>query len=83
MAALIMLDLSADVIDHPILLKRVEVSLEMKRKGLTWVNSYLTGRTQFVSMTDITSPDVGLVFWYTTGIRFSTKELLYIYQTSW
>jgi len=42
MTALIMLDLSAafDVIDHPLLLKRLELSFGIKEKALTWVKSY-------------------------------------------
>jgi len=44
MAALIMLDKSAafDVIDHPILLKRLEFSFGIEKKALTWAQSYLT-----------------------------------------
>ena len=73
MTALIMLDLSAafDVIDHPILLKRLEFSFGIKEKALTWVKSYLTDRSRCVSMTNETSPDVGDSFWCTTGIRFT------------
>jgi len=62
--ALIMLDLFAafDVIDHPILLKRLEFSFGIKEKALTWVKSYLADRTQCVSVANKTSPDVGLLF---------------------
>jgi len=44
MTALIMLHLSAtiNVIDHPILPKCLEFSLEIKEKALTWIKSYLT-----------------------------------------
>jgi len=64
MTALIMLDLSTafDVIDHPILIKHLEFSFGIKKKALTWVKSYLTDRTQCVSVANKTSPDVGLLF---------------------
>jgi len=64
MTALIMLDLSAafDVIDHPILLKRLEFSFGIKEKALSWVKSYLIDRTQCVSVANKTSPDIGLLF---------------------
>jgi len=64
MAALIMLDLSAalNVVDHPELLKRLEFSLGIKDKPLTWVKSCLADRTQCVSVADKTSTYVGLLF---------------------
>ena len=60
MTALIILDLSAafDVIDHPILLKRLEFSFGIKENALTLVKSYLPDRTQYVSVAKKTSPDV-------------------------
>ena len=65
MAALIMLDLSGtfDVIDHPILRKRLEFSFGINGKGFIWVKLYLTDRTYCVqSVAGKTSPDVGLQF---------------------
>jgi len=46
MNALIMLDLSEafDVIDHAILLKRLEFSFCIKENALIWVKFYLTDR---------------------------------------
>ena len=60
MTTLIMHDLSAafDVIDHPILLKRLAFSLGFKGKALTWLKSYIVNRTQFVSEADKTPPDL-------------------------
>ena len=79
-----MLDLSAafDVIDHPILLKRLEFSFGIKEKALTQVKSYLADRTQCFSVANKTAPYLRSSFWCTTGVRFRTKELLYAYQTS-
>jgi len=50
MTELTMLDLSAafDVIDHPILMKRLEFSFGIKEKALTWVKSCLTDIIQCV-----------------------------------
>ena len=61
---LIMLDLSAafDLINHPILLKRLEVSFGIKEKALTWVKSYLADRTECVSVANKTSPNVSILF---------------------
>jgi len=46
--SLIMVDISAgfDVIDHPILLKLLEVSFSIKENALILVNSYLTDRSR-------------------------------------
>ena len=76
MTALIMLDLSAafDVIDHPILLKRLEFSFGIKEKALTWVKSYLADRTQCVSVANKTSPDVGLLFGVPQGSVLGPKN---------
>jgi len=74
MTALIMLDLSAafDVIDHPILLKPLELSFGIKDKALTWVKSYLIAKTQCVSVSDKTSSD-GL-FGVTQGSVLGAKN---------
>ena len=47
---LALLDLSAafDTIDHSILLRRLQTSFGVCDTALTWITSYLTGRTQRV-----------------------------------
>ena len=59
MTALIIHDLSAavEITNQPILVKRLELSLGFKGKALTWLKSYLSDRTQCVSVADKTSPD--------------------------
>ena len=76
MTALIMLDLSAafDVIDHPILPKRLEISFGIKEKASTWVKLYLVYRTQCVSVANKTSPDVGLLFGVPKGSILGPKN---------
>jgi len=76
MTALIMLDLSAafDIIDHPMLLKRLEFSFGIEEKALTWVKSYLTDRTQCVSVMDKTYPDVDLPFGVPQGYVLRSKN---------
>jgi len=76
MAALIMLVLPVafDVIDHPILLKRLEFSFGIKEKALTWVKSYLADRTHCVPVTDKISPDVDLHFGVSQGSVLGPKN---------
>ena len=49
MAGVMMVDLSAafDMVDHSILLDKLEL-LGIDRHGLTWIESYLGGRSQCV-----------------------------------
>ena len=49
---LVLLDLSLafDTIDHFMLLQRLEVCFGIKETALEWIRSYLTGRTQKVSV---------------------------------
>ena len=64
MVILVMLDLSAafDVIDHDILLKRVEYSYGITADALSWIQSYLKDRIQCVSIGNETSSDKVLNF---------------------
>jgi len=64
MTGLILFDLSAafDVIDHTIVLKRLEFSFGIKEMVLTWVSSYLTDKTHCVSIANKISSDVSLLF---------------------
>ena len=48
------------LIKHPMLLTHLESFCGTKGNALIWVKSYLTDRAQCVSVTDKTSPDVGL-----------------------
>jgi len=52
MAALVLLDLSAafDVIDHKILQKRLEYSFGVTGSALSWINSYLSDRSQYIAI---------------------------------
>ena len=64
MVILVMLDLSAafDVIDHEILLKRLEYSYGITADALSWIQSYLKDRIQCVSIGNETSSDKVLNF---------------------
>ena len=67
---LILLDLSAafDTVDHTILLNRLETTFGIRDTALKWIASYITGRTQKVTIGDLatnlgaTSDPVTLTF---------------------
>ena len=63
-----------NVINHPILLKRLEFSFGIKEKALTCVKLYLADRIQCVSVANKTLPDVGLLFGVPQGSVLRPKN---------
>ena len=63
-AVLLMLDLSAvfDMIDHSILLRRLEHSSGISDSVILWFRSYLEGRTQRVAVGSVHSNSIQLNF---------------------
>ena len=61
---LVLLDLSAafDTVDHAILLRRLETSFGITDAALAWFSSYLSGRSQRVSVNGETSDCYPLPF---------------------
>ena len=59
-----LLDLSAafDTIDHTILLRRLEDWFGLTGKALDWFKSYLTGRSQWIKLSDCLSSKADLKF---------------------
>ena len=55
-----LLDLSAafDTVDHRILLDRLGHDYDIRGRVIHWINSYLTGRSQFVRYNGVTSKTV-------------------------
>ena len=58
-----MFDLSAafDTVDHSILLRRIEISFGIRGAALEWFSSYLTGRSQQVSVHNVMAMSVFLI----------------------
>ena len=59
---LLLLDLSAafDTVDHAILLNRLQSRFGISGVALHWFNSYLSNRSQFVSLEDVSSDSLDL-----------------------
>ena len=57
MAVLLLLDLSAafDTISHDLLLKRLDARFGIRLHALNWIRSYLTNRTQYVTVNNFSS----------------------------
>ena len=57
-----MFDLSAafDTVDHSILLRRMEISFGIRGAALEWFSSYLTGKSQQVSVHNVMAMSVFL-----------------------
>ena len=57
MVVLLLLDLSAafDTISHNLLLKRLDSRFGIRSHALNWIKSYLSNRTQYVTVNNITS----------------------------
>ncbi|CAC5359324.1 unnamed protein product [Mytilus coruscus] len=70
-----MLDLSAafDVIDHPILIKRMEYSCVISGTALSWLKSYLKTWTQRIAIGSVLSDDIRLLFGVPQGSVLGPK----------
>lgn len=79
---LLLLDLSAafDTVDHTILLKRLNSRFAVRGKALSWLESYLANRSQFVQIDDASSSVRPLHF----GVPQSSVlgPILYLLYTS-
>ena len=74
-AVLVMLDLSAafDIIDHPILMERLQYSYGITGQALTWINSYLNNTGQSVNIGHIVSTEKILSFGVPQGSVLGPK----------
>ena len=61
---LTLLDLSAafDTVDHEIMVKTLQLQFGITGKALSWLRSYMSDRTQFVSINNCCSDPVNLLF---------------------
>jgi len=75
-----LLDMSAafDTVDHSILIDRLNTSFGIRGAVLSWIQSFITGRTQAVRVGDdvftVTSPFHGLA-WSATGLAVSLSRV--------
>ena len=74
-AVLLMLDLSAafDVIDHPMLIKRMEYSCGITGTAPCCFKSYLKTRTQRIAIGSVLSDEIRLLFGVTQGSVLGPK----------
>ncbi|CAC5421246.1 unnamed protein product [Mytilus coruscus] len=81
----LMLDLSStfDVIDHPILIKRMEYSCGITGTALSWLKSYLEMRTQRIAIGSVLSDENSSPIWCSSRIGPGTKTLLHFLKTNW
>ena len=77
---LLLLDLSAafDTVDHGLLLHRLNTWFGIKGKVLAWFKSYLTDRSQVVSIDGSNSSDV----WGSPGICSRSNFVFIVYASS-
>ena len=79
MTALVMLDLSAvfDVIDYGILQRRLEDSFGITGSALTWIQSYMSDRSQCVAVGRSTSEGKCLSFGVLQGSVLGPESTVY------
>ena len=74
-----MFDLTAafDTVDHSILLRRLEISFDIRGAALEWFSSYLAGRSQQVSVQNVMAMSVFLDFGVLGSVLGPVLFLLY------
>jgi hypothetical protein len=77
-AALTLLDLSAafDTVDHPTLLRRLEVTYGIRDSALEWFTSYLYGRVQCVRSGSTSSRSTILRYGHTAPTRLRPRPYI-------
>ena len=66
-----------DTIDHNILLDRLEHSLGFTGTALTWLQSYLTGRSQFVKLGNHKSTPTPVYHWCPDNLESCLSDFYY------
>ena len=87
---LVLLDLSAafDMVDHKILLERLENYFGINSIALQWIESYLTNQSQRVVIGDMNttgakSGSISFKVWYATGQCLRPNFIYSLYMSTW
>ncbi len=70
-----------DLVDHKILLNKLEL-YKLSIKAREWFTTYLTGRTQKVSIGTTVSKDMVVKMWSPSGFNIRTFVISFIYKRS-
>jgi len=80
--SLLVMSAAFDTVDHEILLRRLEVSYGVRGQVLDWFTSFLTDRTQAVTLANCVSSRVRLIcgLWCATRLSFRATAVRFVLE---